>query len=104
MSAVILSGGKQYRVAEGQTLKLEKLPQAVGDFVAFEQVLLMNNGDDVHLGDPFISGAKVIGEVISQGRRKKITIIKMRRRKHYLRRQGHRQSYTEVKITEISSS
>jgi large subunit ribosomal protein L21 len=104
MNAVILSGGKQYRVTEGQTLKLEKLPQAVGDIVAFEQVLLMHNGDNVNLGNPFIPGAKVIGEVIGQGRRKKISVIKMRRRKHYLRRQGHRQDYTEVKITEIKSS
>ncbi len=101
MHAVIISGGKQYKVAEGQRLKLEKLPIEVGDTVAFKQVLLLTNGENVTLGAPFIDGAQVSAEVISQGRHKKINIIKMRRRKHYMRRQGHRQDFTEVKITEI---
>lgn len=104
MNAVIVSGGKQYRVAPGQTIKLEKLPQEIGDRVEFEQVLLVSDGDtSVQMGAPFISGAKVVAEVIDQGRHDKVHILKMRRRKHYMRRQGHRQSYTEVKITEINA-
>lgn len=104
MNAVIISGGKQYRVAPGQTIKLEKLPQQVGDKVEFEQVLLVSDGEvKIQMGTPFIQGAKVIAEIVDQGRHDKVHIIKMRRRKHYMRRQGHRQSYTEVKITEINA-
>jgi len=103
MNAVIISGGKQYRVEAGQTLKLEKLPQEIGAKVEFEQVLLLSDGvSQIKMGTPFITGARVIAEVIDQGRHKKVHIIKMRRRKHYMRRQGHRQDYTEVKITEIN--
>ncbi|HVV69843.1 MAG TPA: 50S ribosomal protein L21 [Gammaproteobacteria bacterium] len=102
MHAVIISGGKQHKVAEGQRLKLEKLPNEVGDSIAFDQVLLLTDGENVTLGAPYIKGAKVSAEVISQGRHKKINIIKMRRRKHYMRRQGHRQDFTEVKITGIT--
>jgi len=102
MHAVILSGGKQYHVTEGQTLKLEKLPQEVGETVAFEQVLLVAEGENIQCGAPFLEGANVNAEIISQGRHKKIRIVKMRRRKHYMRRQGHRQYFTEVKITGIS--
>lgn len=101
MYAVIKSGGKQYKVAEGQRLKLEKLPAEEGGKVAFDEVLLLVNGENVTLGAPFIQGASVSAEVIQQGRHKKIHIIKMRRRKHYMRRQGHRQDFTEVKITQI---
>jgi large subunit ribosomal protein L21 len=103
MHAVILSGGKQYHVAQGQTIKLEKLDHEVGETFAFEQVLLVAEGENIQCGAPFLSGASVSGEVISQGRHKKIQIVKMRRRKHYMRHQGHRQYYTEVKITSISS-
>jgi large subunit ribosomal protein L21 len=103
MNAVIISGGKQYRVTPGQVLKLEKLPHAVGETVAFEKVLLLSDGvSDIKMGAPFIIGASVMGEVVDQGRHKKVHIVKMRRRKHYMRRQGHRQDYTEVKITEIN--
>lgn len=102
MHAVIISGGKQHKVAEGQRLKLEKLPNEVGDAIAFDQVLLLTDGENVTLGAPYIKGAQVSAEVISQGRHKKIHIIKMRRRKHYMRRQGHRQDFTEVKITGIT--
>jgi large subunit ribosomal protein L21 len=104
MNAVIITGGKQYRVAPGQTIKVEKLPQQVGDKVEFGQVLLLSDAaSKVQVGTPFVEGAHVVGEVIDQGRHKKIHIIKMRRRKHYMRRQGHRQDYTEVKITAINN-
>ncbi|GAA5172386.1 MULTISPECIES: 50S ribosomal protein L21 [Halomonadaceae] len=103
MYAVIKSGGKQYRVQEGQTLKLEKLEVATGDSLDFDQVLLVADGDDVKVGAPLVDGAKVSAEVVSHGRGDKVTIIKFRRRKHSMRRQGHRQWFTEVKITGISA-
>ena len=103
MYAVIKSGGKQYRVQEGQTLKLEKLEVAPGDSLDFDQVLLVADGDDVKVGAPLVDGAKVSAEVVSHGRGDKVTIIKFRRRKHSMRRQGHRQWFTEVKITGISA-
>lgn len=101
MQAVIISGGKQHRVVKGQTLKLEKLPVEAGDSVSFDQVLMLSDGDNITLGAPLVTGASVSAEVVKQGRHKKITIIKMRRRKHFMRRQGHRQDFTEVKITDI---
>lgn len=102
-AAVIISGGKQYRVTPGQLLKLEKLPQEIGAKVEFEQVLMLSDGaSHIQLGEPFVQGARVVAEVVDQGRHPKVHIIKMRRRKHYMRRQGHRQDYTEVKITEIN--
>ncbi|GHB11662.1 MULTISPECIES: 50S ribosomal protein L21 [Halomonadaceae] len=103
MYAVIKSGGKQYRVQEGQTLKLEKLEVATGDSLDFDQVLLVADGDDVKVGAPLVDGAKVSAEIVSHGRGEKVRIIKFRRRKHSMRRQGHRQWYTEVKITGISA-
>lgn len=103
MYAVIKSGGKQYRVQEGQTLKLEKLEVPTGDTIEFDEVLLVGNDDDVTVGAPLVDGAKVAAEVVSHGRGDKITIIKFRRRKHSMKRQGHRQWFTEVKITGISA-
>lgn len=103
MYAVIKSGGKQYRVQEGQTLKLEKLEVATGESLDFDQVLLVADGDDVKVGAPLVDGAKVTAEIVSHGRGEKIRIIKFRRRKHSMRRQGHRQWFTEVKITGISA-
>ncbi|MGC3874161.1 50S ribosomal protein L21 [Halomonas sp. GXIMD04776] len=103
MYAVIKSGGKQYRVQEGQTLKLEKLEVATGESLDFDQVLLVADGDDVKVGAPLVSGAKVSAEIVSHGRGEKVRIIKFRRRKHSMRRQGHRQWFTEVKITGISA-
>ncbi|MBS99395.1 MAG: 50S ribosomal protein L21 [Oceanospirillaceae bacterium] len=102
MFAVIVSGGKQYRVQEGQTLKLEKLSAEAGSNVEFDRVLLVGNGDDVKVGAPVVEGAKVAAEVVSHGRGEKVNIIKFRRRKHHMKRQGHRQWFTEVKITGIS--
>ena len=102
MFAVIVSGGKQYRVQEGQTLKVEKLAAEAGASVDFDRVLLVSNGDDVKVGVPVVEGAKVSAEVVSHGRGDKVTIIKFRRRKHHMKRQGHRQWFTEVKITGIN--
>jgi large subunit ribosomal protein L21 len=103
MYAVIKSGGKQYRVQEGQTLKLEKLEVPTGETISFDEVLLVANGENVTVGAPMVEGASVAGEVVSHGRGKKVTIIKFRRRKHHMKRQGHRQWFTEVKITGISA-
>tara|TARA_B100002049_G_C15883340_1_gene292601 strand:+ start:243 stop:554 length:312 start_codon:yes stop_codon:yes gene_type:complete len=101
MYAVIVSGGKQHRVKEGETLKLEKLEVETGGSVEFDRVLLVANGDDVKVGAPVVEGAKVTAEVVSHGRHDKVNIIKFRRRKHHMKRQGHRQWFTEVKITGI---
>jgi len=103
MYAVIKSGGKQYRVQEGQTLKLEKLEIPTGETIEFDEVLLVAEGDDVTVGAPLVEGAKVSAEIVDHGRAKKINIIKFRRRKHSMKRQGHRQWFTEVKITGISA-
>lgn len=102
MYAVIVTGGKQYKVAEGQVLKVEKLDLEPGKKVHFDQVYLVADGVDVHVGQPLLAGAEVVGEVVSNGRHKKVEIIKFRRRKHHMKRQGHRQDYTEVKISGIN--
>jgi len=101
MYAVIISGGKQYRVQEGDTLKLESLPQEVGSEVNFDQVLMVGEGEKITLGRPYLDSCKVSATVLSQGRGKKIEIVKFHRRKHHEKWQGHRQNYTEVKITQI---
>ncbi|MCE0733361.1 MAG: 50S ribosomal protein L21 [Pseudomonadota bacterium] len=103
MYAVIKSGGKQYRVQEGQTLKLEKIEVPTGESIDFDEVLLVGSEDEVKVGAPLVDGAKVSAEVVSHGRGDKVTIIKFRRRKHHMKRQGHRQWFTEVKITGISA-
>ncbi|MFC3608752.1 50S ribosomal protein L21 [Stutzerimonas tarimensis] len=103
MYAVIVTGGKQYKVAEGEFLKVEKLEIGAGESVTFDRVLLIGNGDDVQIGAPVVEGAKVTAEVVSQGRHDKIRIIKFRRRKHHMKRQGHRQWFTEIKITGIQA-
>lgn len=103
MYAVIVTGGKQYKIAEGEFLKIEKLDVAVGEAVTFDRVLLIGNGEDVQIGAPVVEGAKVTAEVIGQGRHDKVNIIKFRRRKHSVTRQGHRQWFTEVKITGIQA-
>jgi large subunit ribosomal protein L21 len=101
MYAVIVSGGKQFRVIEGQTLKLEKISADVGDTIDFEHVLMIADGDQVKVGVPYVEGGKVVGSVVSHGRHDKIIILKFKRRKHHMKRMGHRQHYTEVKITQI---
>jgi large subunit ribosomal protein L21 len=101
MYAVIKTGGKQYRVREGQTLKIESLPQDAGQSVDFDQVLMVGEGADIKVGAPLVSGAKVTAEILTHGRGKKVTIIKFRRRQDSRKKQGHRQNYTEVKVTGI---
>ncbi|MBN8430323.1 MULTISPECIES: 50S ribosomal protein L21 [Microbulbifer] len=101
MYAVIESGGKQHRVEEGEVLRLEKIEVATGESVDFDKVLMVVNGDTINIGAPVVEGAKVTAEVLSHGRGEKVRIIKFRRRKHSMKRQGHRQWYTEVKITGI---
>jgi large subunit ribosomal protein L21 len=101
MYAVIKSGGKQYRVESGAKLRVEALPAEVGANVSFEQVLLVGAGDGVKVGAPFVSGALVKATVVGHGRDDKVRIFKLRRRKHYAKSQGHRQSYTEVRIDDI---
>ena len=102
MYAVIKTGGKQYKVAEGQTLRIEKLDLDTGAAVEFDQVLMVVDGTDLKIGTPIVDGASVSGEVAAQGRARKVEIIKFRRRKHHMKRQGHRQYYTDVKITGIA--
>ncbi|AQQ68711.1 50S ribosomal protein L21 [Microbulbifer agarilyticus] len=101
MYAVIESGGKQHRVEEGEVLRLEKIEVATGESVDFDKVLMVVDGDSINIGAPVVEGAKVTAEVLSHGRGEKVRIIKFRRRKHSMKRQGHRQWYTEVKITGI---
>jgi len=103
MYAVILSGGKQYRVQEGDTLKLESLPEDIGAEFKFDKVLMVGEGESVKVGRPYLNGSTVSATVVSQGRHKKIHIIKFRRRKHHEKWQGHRQNFTEVKITKIQA-
>ncbi|RLA51325.1 MAG: 50S ribosomal protein L21 [Gammaproteobacteria bacterium] len=103
MYAVIESGGKQHRVTEGETLKLEKIEAAPGEIIEFDKVLMIGGGDDIKIGTPMVAGSKVTAEVVSQGRHKKIKIVKFNRRKHYRKETGHRQWFTEVKITGISA-
>jgi large subunit ribosomal protein L21 len=103
MYAVIESGGKQYRVEPGQTVVLEKLAGSEGDKVEFDRVLLVSSGDgaDVQVGKPTVGGVKVTGEIVEHGLGPKLVVFKFRRRKNYVRRNGHRQEHTAVKITAI---
>ncbi len=103
MFAVFASGGRQHRVTEGEVIKLQLLPVEPGEEVVFEKVLIVADGDDVNVGTPYVDGGKVTAEVISHDRGKKIQVLKFKRRKDYLRRQGHRQWFTELKITGISA-
>jgi large subunit ribosomal protein L21 len=103
MYAVIKTGGKQYRVAEGEVLQVEKLAGNAGDEVAFGEVLLVGAGESVQVGKPLVGGAKVTAQIVAQERGPKIIIFKQRRRKNYRRKAGHRQPYTSVKITKISA-
>lgn len=101
MYAILETGGKQYRVAEGDTIKVELLPQEIGDKISLDRVLMINKDAAVTLGKPTVAGAKVEATVLSQGRGKKLLIFKMRRRKHYKKSMGHRQYYTELRIDNI---
>ncbi|MEJ2309792.1 MAG: 50S ribosomal protein L21 [Gammaproteobacteria bacterium] len=102
MYAVIQTGGKQYRVTEGATLRVEKLKADEGASVEIDKVLMVGEGDSVKIGTPYVDGGKVTATVKSHGRGKKVNILKFKRRKHHMKRQGHRQWYTELEITGIS--
>ncbi|WP_066014159.1 MULTISPECIES: 50S ribosomal protein L21 [Endozoicomonas] len=102
MYAVIRTGGKQYRVTEGEILKVEKLSNAAGESLEINDVLLIANGEELKVGAPVVEGAKVTAEVVSHGRGPKIKIIKFKRRKHHRKQMGHRQWFTELKITGIA--
>lgn len=104
MHAVIETGGKQYRVKEGQVLRVEKLDTATpGETYELSQVLMLSNGETIKIGKPYLEGAKVIATVMSHGRGDKVKIIKFRRRKHSMKRMGHRQWFTQLKITGIQA-
>jgi large subunit ribosomal protein L21 len=101
MYAIFKSGGKQYRVKAGEQVRVEALAAEVGSSVSLEEVLLVGTGDDVKVGAPIVSGARVKATVVFHGRGDKVKIFKLRRRKHYQKTQGHRQSYTELRIDDI---
>lgn len=101
MYAVIKTGGKQYRVAQGDEVKIERLPGEVGDSVTFDQVLLTSDGDDVKVGQPFVENTKVVGQITRQDKDKKVVITKYKKRKGYRRKNGHRQEFSLIKINDI---
>jgi large subunit ribosomal protein L21 len=101
MYAVIQTGGKQYRVKSGEQVKIEMLAADIGAAVSFDRVLMLGEGDGARVGAPYVDGARVKATVVAQGRGEKVRIFKLRRRKHYAKTQGHRQSFTEVRIDEI---
>ncbi|MES1998655.1 MAG: 50S ribosomal protein L21 [Pseudomonadota bacterium] len=103
MYAVIKTGGKQYRVVAGEKLKVEQITADVGSEIVLDQVFMVAEGDNIKVGAPLVDGAKVTATIISHGRGEKIRIFKMRRRKHYQKRMGHRQNYTEIQISGISA-
>lgn len=102
MYAVIKTGGKQYRVVAGEKLKIEQIPADVGTELTIDQILMVGEGESVSIGAPLVTGASVKATVLAQGRHDKITIFKMRRRKHYQKHQGHRQNYTEIRVDAIA--
>ena len=102
MYAVIKTGGKQYKVSVGEKLKVEQIPAELDSQIVLEEVLMVADGDNVQIGAPLVAGAKVTATVVSHGRHDKVRIFKMRRRKHYQKRQGHRQNFTEIRIDAIA--
>ena len=103
MYAVVQTGGKQYRLGVGDNVRVEKLAGELGEVVELPQVLVIGDGEKVSIGDPVIAGASVKAEIVNHGRDKKIRVFKMKRRKKYRRTQGHRQSFTQLRVTEITS-
>ena len=103
MYAVIQTGGKQHRVVEGEVLNVELLDVAAGDKIDFSEVLMVGTGADVKVGAPYVAGGKVSAEVVGHGRADKVRIVKFRRRKHHRKQMGHRQWFTQIKITAISA-
>ncbi|MCL2082754.1 MAG: 50S ribosomal protein L21 [Oscillospiraceae bacterium] len=104
MTAVFETGGKQYRVNEGDTVYVEKLPGQAGGALTFDTVLALVDGESIEIGSPYLSGARVEAELVKSARAKKIIVYKMRRRKNYRNKQGHRQPYTQIKITKIENA
>ena len=102
MYAVIKSGGKQHRVVQDEFLKVELLKAEKGDTIKIEDVLMVVDGSDIKIGQPVVAGAVVEAEVVEHGRGEKVRIFKMRRRKHYQKRQGHRQNFTQIEIVAIA--
>lgn len=102
MYAVVKTGGKQYRVSAGEKLRIEQIPAEVGQEIVLDQVLAVADGDNVRMGSPLVSGARVSAKVLAHGRGDKVRIFKLRRRKHYRKSQGHRQNYTEIQILGIA--
>src|SRR5262245_56969854 len=103
MYAVIKTGGKQYKVAAGEKIKVEQIAADVGQEIVFDQVLGVGNGDEFRVGTPLVAGASVMATVVAQGKHDKVRIFKMRRRKHYQKHQGHRQAYTELEISAVNA-
>jgi large subunit ribosomal protein L21 len=103
MYALIKTGGKQYKVAIGEKIKVEQIAADVGQEITIDQVLAVGSGTDLKIGTPLVSGATVVATVLAQGKHDKVRIFKMRRRKHYQKRQGHRQTYTELQISAINA-
>lgn len=103
MYAVFQSGGKQHRASEGEVVRLEKLEVAPGETVTFNDILMVSNGEQIKIGQPFVQGGKIQAEVVAHGRGDKVRIVKFRRRKHSRKQAGHRQWFTEIKITNIEA-
>ena len=103
MYAIVKTGGKQYRLGVGDSVKVEKLPDEVGNIVELSQILMVSDGGEVKVGTPLVTGASVKAEIVGHGRNKKIRVFKMKRRKQYRRTQGHRQAFTQLKVTEINA-
>ncbi len=103
MYAVVETGGKQYKVSQGDVISVERLSGKAGEKVALEKILMINDGNKTVIGNPVVKSAKVVGEIIKEGRGEKIIVFKMKRRKNYRRTRGHRQTYTSLKITEITA-
>ncbi|HJL51641.1 MAG: 50S ribosomal protein L21 [Arenicellales bacterium] len=103
MYAVVRTGGKQYRLGVGDSVKVEKLSDEVGNIVELSQILMVSDGGEVKVGTPLVTGASVKAEIVGHGRNKKIRVFKMKRRKKYRRTQGHRQAFTQLKVTEINA-
>lgn len=103
MYAVVKTGGKQYRVAAGEKIKIEQLTADVGQQITLDQVLAIGNGAEMAIGTPLVAGANVVATVLAHGRHDKVRIFKMQRRKHYQKRQGHRQNFTEIEISAVNA-
>jgi len=103
MYAVVATGGKQYRVEEGETLRVEKLAGEVGSPIAFDKILIFSDGENVKIGQPDVDGVTVHGQIVAQGKSKKILVFKYKRRKGYRRKQGHRQPFTAIRIDRIEA-